>query len=245
MIEHGTAYPSDRGTLALVCPRHAEELEFELRARRWPTDADRAAGETARTARSHREALSQRCHQVAGTLAQAQAEQVAERLAPADAVEWQAGIALEALSALAYKNAKNGFTVPGLGKLVLVNRKARMGRNPATGETIQIKAKKVVKFRVAKAAKDALAAQGKRAILWDYNKSFFSWPLLAGAGGQIFGRNAQGDFDPAQVGVSPLAAGAGQVAHCTLHLQRCVHHQLGVGEGLGQHGLHGGAFVGQ
>ena len=68
----------------------------------------------------------------------------------------QAGAALEALSALAYKNAKNGFTVPGLGKLVLVNRKARQGRNPQTGEIIQIKAKKVVKFRVAKAAKDAI-----------------------------------------------------------------------------------------
>ena len=57
---------------------------------------------------------------------------------------------------LAYKEAKNGFTVPGLGKLVLVNRKARTGRNPATGETIKIAAKKVVKFRVAKAAKDAV-----------------------------------------------------------------------------------------
>ena len=68
----------------------------------------------------------------------------------------QSGAALEALANLAYKNAKNGFTVPGLGKLVLVNRKARMGRNPATGEAIQIKAKKVVKFRVAKAAKDAI-----------------------------------------------------------------------------------------
>ena len=68
----------------------------------------------------------------------------------------QAGAALEALSALAYKNAKNGCTVPGLGKLVLVNRKARQGRNPQTGEIIQIKAKKVVKFRVAKAAKDAI-----------------------------------------------------------------------------------------
>lgn len=68
----------------------------------------------------------------------------------------QSGAALEALSALAYKNAKNGFTVPGLGKLVLVNRKARMGRNPATGETIKIAAKKVLKFRVAKAAKDAI-----------------------------------------------------------------------------------------
>ena len=63
---------------------------------------------------------------------------------------------LDHIAALAYKNAKNSFTLPGLGKLVLVNRKARMGRNPATGETIQIKAKKVVKFRVAKAAKDAI-----------------------------------------------------------------------------------------
>ena len=63
---------------------------------------------------------------------------------------------LEFIAALAYKNAKNTFTLPGLGKLVLVNRKARVGRNPATGETIQIKAKKVVKFRVAKAAKDAI-----------------------------------------------------------------------------------------
>ena len=60
------------------------------------------------------------------------------------------------LADLAYKNAKNTFTLPGLGKLVLVNRKARTGRNPATGETIQIKAKRVVKFRVAKAAKDAI-----------------------------------------------------------------------------------------
>jgi len=65
-------------------------------------------------------------------------------------------LALEALVNLAYKNAKNGFTVPGLGKLVLVNRKARMGRNPATGEAIKIPAKRVVKFRVAKACKDAI-----------------------------------------------------------------------------------------
>ena len=63
---------------------------------------------------------------------------------------------LEELSSLAYKNAKNSFTLPGLGKLVLVNRKARIGRNPATGEQIQIPAKRVVKFRVAKAAKDAI-----------------------------------------------------------------------------------------
>ena len=68
----------------------------------------------------------------------------------------QAVAAVEALVALAYKHAKDSFTVPGLGKLVLVNRKARMGRNPATGEAIKIKAKRVVKFRVAKAAKDAI-----------------------------------------------------------------------------------------
>ncbi len=63
---------------------------------------------------------------------------------------------IDLLADLAYKNAKNSFTLPGLGKLVLVNRKARMGRNPATGATIKIPAKKVVKFRVAKAAKDAI-----------------------------------------------------------------------------------------
>ncbi len=68
----------------------------------------------------------------------------------------QAAAALEALASMACKGAKNGFTVPGLGKLVLVNRKARMGRNPATGETIKIPAKRVVKFRVAKACKDAI-----------------------------------------------------------------------------------------
>ena len=68
----------------------------------------------------------------------------------------QAVEVLQSITALAYKNAKNSFTLPGIGKLVLVKRKARMGRNPATGETIKIPAKKVVKFRVAKAAKDAI-----------------------------------------------------------------------------------------
>jgi DNA-binding protein HU-beta len=65
---------------------------------------------------------------------------------------------LDTLNDLAYKETKkNGaFTLPGLGKLVLVKRKARMGRNPATGEAIKIKAKTVVKFRVAKACKDTI-----------------------------------------------------------------------------------------
>ena len=61
---------------------------------------------------------------------------------------------VEALVQLSYKEAKNGFTVPGLGKLVVVDRKARWGRNPATGEKIRIPAKRVLKFRIAKAAKD-------------------------------------------------------------------------------------------
>src|ERR1700676_4663359 len=52
---------------------------------------------------------------------------------------------------------KNGlFVVPGLGRLVRVERKARMGRNPATGAAIKIAAKKVVKFRISKSAKDAI-----------------------------------------------------------------------------------------
>lgn len=65
---------------------------------------------------------------------------------------------MDVLAALAYSEVKkNGeFVLPGFGKFVKVNRKARQGRNPATGETIQIPAKTVVKFRVAKAAKDAV-----------------------------------------------------------------------------------------
>jgi len=68
---------------------------------------------------------------------------------------------LDQLAATAYKEAKNGFTIPGIGKLVVVNRKARTGRNPATGEAIKIPAKRVLKFRVAKAAKDAVMAKKK------------------------------------------------------------------------------------
>ena len=66
---------------------------------------------------------------------------------------------LETLAETALKETKkNGvFVVPGLGRLVKSNRKARMGRNPQTGEPIKIAAKTVVKFRVAKAAKDAIA----------------------------------------------------------------------------------------
>lgn len=68
---------------------------------------------------------------------------------------------LDQLAALSYKEAKNGFTIPGIGKLVVVNRKARTGRNPATGEAIKIPAKRALKFRVAKAAKDSVLAKKK------------------------------------------------------------------------------------
>ena len=66
---------------------------------------------------------------------------------------------LETLAETAVKETKkNGeFTIPGIGKLVKAERKARLGRNPQTGETIKIKAKTVVKFRVAKVAKDSIA----------------------------------------------------------------------------------------
>jgi len=63
---------------------------------------------------------------------------------------------LEEMATLAYREARNGFVLPGIGKLVLVQRKARLGRNPATGETIQIPAKTVVKFRVSKACKESV-----------------------------------------------------------------------------------------
>jgi DNA-binding protein HU-beta len=65
---------------------------------------------------------------------------------------------IESLSDIAYREAKkNGeFTIPGIGKLVKQQRKAREGRNPATGDTIKIPAKTVIKFRVAKAAKDSV-----------------------------------------------------------------------------------------
>jgi DNA-binding protein HU-beta len=63
---------------------------------------------------------------------------------------------LDHLLVLATKEAKNAFVLPGFGKLVLANRKARMGRNPQTGEPIKIPAKRVAKFRIAKSLKDAV-----------------------------------------------------------------------------------------
>jgi DNA-binding protein HU-beta len=69
-----------------------------------------------------------------------------------------AGVFLDTLSTLAYKAIKKDgeFVLPGFGKLVKQKRKARMGRNPKTGQKIKIPAKTVVKFRVFKVAKDAI-----------------------------------------------------------------------------------------
>jgi DNA-binding protein HU-beta len=63
---------------------------------------------------------------------------------------------MDQLLTLATKEAKNVFVVPGFGRLVLANRKARMGRNPQTGEPIKIPAKRVVKFRLSKSLKDSV-----------------------------------------------------------------------------------------
>lgn len=69
-----------------------------------------------------------------------------------------AAAVLDGLAALAISETKKvgSFVLPGIGKMVLSKRKARMGRNPATGEPIKIPAKTVVKMRIAKACKDAI-----------------------------------------------------------------------------------------
>ena len=63
---------------------------------------------------------------------------------------------LDELVKLSYKEAKKEFVLPGLGKLKVAQRNQRMGRNPATGASILIPAKKVLKFRISKSAKDAI-----------------------------------------------------------------------------------------
>jgi DNA-binding protein HU-beta len=70
---------------------------------------------------------------------------------------------LDTFSTIAVRETKkNGvFVIPGIGRLVRVERKARVGRNPATGESIKIPAKKVVKFRVAKSVRDAIVPPKK------------------------------------------------------------------------------------
>jgi DNA-binding protein HU-beta len=83
--------------------------------------------------------------------------QLASELAARNGLTKKAGAEiLDTLAALAYKHTRHSFTLPGIGKFVLVRRKARMGRNPKTSQPIPIPARKVVKFRVAKAFKESM-----------------------------------------------------------------------------------------
>ncbi len=90
---------------------------------------------------------------------------LAKIAADAGITKKQATAAYDSLLATIYKGAKSkdGVTIPGLGKLIKQKQKARMGFNPATQEKIKIKAKTVLKFRVAKAAKDAVLGATKAA----------------------------------------------------------------------------------
>jgi DNA-binding protein HU-beta len=91
--------------------------------------------------------------------------QIVSHLAEKAGIQKKTAVAiLEELVGLATKECKtNGqFVVPGLGKAVKASRKARMGRNPQTGEPIKIPAKTVVKFRLAKAFKDAVVPPKKK-----------------------------------------------------------------------------------
>lgn len=93
---------------------------------------------------------------------------------------------------LAYKHAKGSFTLPGIGKLMLVNCKARMGRNPVASEAIMIPAKTAVKFRVAKEVKDAILGEKE----YTRQKAFLQWECLlfsqqSHAEGQSFAGHAR------------------------------------------------------
>lgn len=72
---------------------------------------------------------------------------------------------MDNLAEMAVRETKKSgvFILPGIGRLVRAERKARTGRNPATGETIKIPAKKVVKFRIAKSVKDSIVPPKKTA----------------------------------------------------------------------------------
>ena len=87
-----------------------------------------------------------------------QTQLIAKLAEGAEITKKQAKALMDGLSQVAVaETKKNGvFIIPGIGRLVRQERKARMGRNPATGAAIKIPAKKVVKFRIAKAVKDAI-----------------------------------------------------------------------------------------
>ena len=100
-----------------------------------------------------------------------------------------------AWKAFTYKGQVWGYPI-AIEAIGLIYNKALVATPPASFDELIALDKK-------------LRPQGKSAILWDYNKSFFSWPLLAGPGGFVFGRNAAGELDPAVVGVNHAGALAG------------------------------------
>ena len=135
----------------------------------------------------------------------------------------QAAEILDSISELAYKNAKNTFTLPGLGKLVLVNRAARVGRNPATGETIQTAAKRVVKFRVAKVAKEF----GVPAVLTAVETESFSgyvWPQLLDVfpGQPVVERTSMNSWDDPGFRAAIEATGKKNILMTGLWTEVCV-----------------------
>lgn len=101
----------------------------------------------------------------------------------------------QAWNALSYRGRIWGYPI-AIETTGLIYNKALVPTPPATWDELIALDKK-------------LQASGKHAVLWDYNKSFFSWPMIAGAGGVIFGRDAQGDFDPKKVDVNNEGALAG------------------------------------
>ncbi|TDP63110.1 maltose/maltodextrin ABC transporter substrate-binding protein MalE [Roseateles toxinivorans] len=101
----------------------------------------------------------------------------------------------KAWKALGYQGRLWGYPI-AIETIGLIYNKALVPKPPAT-------------FDEVIALDKELAKTGRHAILWDYNKSFFSWPLLAGAGGAIFERDAQGEYDAAKVSVNNAGALAG------------------------------------
>jgi maltose/maltodextrin transport system substrate-binding protein len=102
-----------------------------------------------------------------------------------------------AWNAFNYQNKTWGYPL-SIETIGLMYNKALVKTPPSTFEEVLVLDK-------------ALAAKGKKAILWDYNKSFFSWPLFAGSGGYIFGLNDKGNFDPKKIGLNtPGSVKAGE-----------------------------------
>ncbi len=102
-----------------------------------------------------------------------------------------------AWKAFQYQNKTWGYPL-SIETIGLMYNKALVKTPPSTFEEVLVLDK-------------AMMAKGKKAILWDYNKSFFSWPLFAGSGGYIFGRNDKGNLDPKKIGLNtPGSVKAGE-----------------------------------